>query len=177
MNKILRVILLIIFLPFIFIYHLYLRCEKIIVKHSSYFKQNKLTIKDNYYYGILTDPIFKIQNIIAKYNLKYRVISSDENRIHYVINDDNECRLIIIDLKNIYSKEGKIYIQFNMDEVKIAQLDQYLTSVKIKSYDYHNSKLLVLKEDISDKDDEELLSNSQIIVIKKVNKTILQFLD
>lgn len=49
------------------------------IKHYSYFKkktliksnlnQAKPKLRDEYYIGILTDPVFHFKNIIAKYDL------------------------------------------------------------------------------------------------------------
>jgi len=62
----------------------------LVVKHTAYFKKNKLRIKEEYYKGILTDPVFKIKNLICKYDLEYDVISTDEEKVHLVINKNNE---------------------------------------------------------------------------------------
>ena len=65
MKKFLKILLAIILLPLSLIglicYFIYSSIEKLIVKHTAYFKKNKLTIKEEYYVGILNDPVFKLK--------------------------------------------------------------------------------------------------------------------
>ena len=64
MKKFLKILLAIILLPLgliaLLCYSIYSLIEKLIVKHTTYFKKNKLTIKEAYYFGILNDIAFCI---------------------------------------------------------------------------------------------------------------------
>lgn len=146
--------------------------EKLIVKHSAYFKKNKLTIKESYYFGILNDTAFKIKNMICKYELEYEVIEIEEDKTYIVVNKNNECKLIIISLKNFYFKNDEFYFQENTDEGESFQVDEYINSIKVDSYNYDTSKLLVLKEYISEEDYDKVSSNQNVLLVKKVDKDI-----
>lgn len=180
MKKVLEILVVILLLPFILIgliyYFIYLFYEMLVVKHTAYFRKNKLTIKKEYYFGILTDPAFKIKNMICKYNLEYEVIEIAENKTHIVVNKNNECKLLIINMKNFYYDNDKIYFQENTDEGKNFEIDKYLESIKLDNYNYDSTKLLVLKEHVSKVDYDKILSNSKIIFIKEVNKNIFNLI-
>ncbi len=150
--------------------------EKLIVKHTAYFKKNKLTIKEDYYYGILADPVFKIKNLICKYSLDYNVISIDEEKVHLVVNKNNECVLIHIRMKNFYCENNELYFQENTDEGTTFKVEEYLEQLKIDNYSYDKYKLLVLKEFVSKEDYKELESNPSILLIKEVKKDFFNYL-
>ena len=146
--------------------------EKLIVKHTTYFKKNKLTIKGAYYFGILDDPVFKIKNIICKYNLEYEVIYLIEEDLYVVVNKNNECVLTYTRMKNFYSESNELYFQKDTDKGEIIKVDEYLEQVKIDNYFHDKSKLLVLKEYVSEEDYDIILSKQNILLIKKINKEI-----
>ena len=156
MKNILKIIALIFLSPFILIgliyYLIYSLIEKIVVKHTAYFKKNKLIIKEEYYVGILNDTVFKIKNMICKYELEYEVIEIEEDKTYIVVNKNNECKLIIINMKNFYFENDKFYFQENTDEGESFQVDEYIESIKVDTYNYETSKLVVLKENESDED-------------------------
>lgn len=174
MKKVLKILLCIFLSPLILVgliyFCVYTLCEAVVVKHTAYFKKNGLKLKGEYYYGILTDPVFKMKNLICKYNLEYEVVSIDEGKTHLVVNQNGECRYIIIDMKNIYCENEKLYFQENTDDGAIVQVDAYLESIKLEKYSYDTSKLLVLKEVVSTKDYEIIANNLTILVIKDLNK-------
>ena len=174
MKNILKIIALIFLSPFILIgliyYLIYSLIEKIVVKHTAYFKKNKLKIKEEYYVGILDDPIFKIKNIICKYNLEYEVIEIEEYKTYIVVNKNDECKLIIINMKNFYFENDKFYFQENTDEGEVFQVDEYIDTIKLDNYNYYTSKLLVLKDNVSNEDYDKASSNQNILLIKNVNK-------
>ncbi len=163
--------------PFILIAIIYLCLyslpEAIMVKHTAYFKKNKLKLKEEYYYCILTDPVSKIKNLICKYNLAYEVIAIDEDKTYIVVNQNNECRLMIINMKNCYYENDKLYFQENTDDGIVVQVDEYVESTKSDKYNYDSSKLLVLKKNVSREDCEKIENNESILFVKEVNKNIL----
>ena len=176
MKKFLKILLAIILLPLgliaLLCYSIYSLIEKLIVKHTTYFKKNKLTIKEEYYVGILNDPVFKIKNMICKYELEYDVIEIEEDKTYIVVNKNNECKLIITSMKNFYFENDKFYFQKNTDEGELFQVDEYIDSVKQDTYNYDTSKLLILKENVSNEDYAKVSSNQNILLIKNVNKEI-----
>lgn len=176
MKNILKIIALIFLSPFILIgliyYLIYSLIEKIVVKHTAYFKKNKLTIKEEYYVGILNDPVFKIKNMICKYELEYEVIEIEEDKTYIVVNKNDECKLIIINMKNFYFENDKFYFQENTDEGESFQVDEYIDTIKLDNYNYDTSKLLVLKDNVPNEDYDKASSNQNILLIKNVNKGI-----
>ena len=176
MKKFLKILLAIILLPISLIglicYFIYSSIEKLIVKHTAYFKKNKLTIKEEYYVGILNDPVFKIKNMICKYELEYEVIEIEEDKTYIVVNKNNECKLIIISMKNFYFESDKFYFQENTDEGESFLVDEYIDTIKLDNYNYDTSKLLVLKDNVSNEDYDKVSSNQNILLIKNVNKGI-----
>lgn len=176
MKKFLKILVVIILFPFILIGLIYFFLESfiemLIVKHTAYFKKNKLTIKEQYYVGILNDPVFKIKNMICKYDLEYEVIEIEEYKTYIVVNKNNDCKLIIISMKNFYFENDKFYFQKNTDEGELFQVDEYIDSVKQDTYNYDTSKLLILKENVSNEDYAKVSSNQNILLIKNVNKEI-----
>lgn len=176
MKKFLKILVAIILLPLGLIaficYSIYSLIEKLIVKHTTYFKKNKLTIKEAYYFGILNDPVFKIKNMICKYKLEYEVIEIEEDKTYIVVNKNNECKLIITSMKNFYFKNDKFYFQENTDEGESFHVDEYIESIKVDTYNYETSKFVVLKENVSNEDYDRVLSNQNILLIKNVNKDI-----
>lgn len=173
MKNILKIIALIFLSPFILIgliyYLIYSLIEKIVVKHTAYFKKNKLKIKEEYYVGILNDPIFKIKNIICKYNLEYEVIYFIEEDLYLVVNKNNECVLTYTRMKNFYSESNELYFQKDTDKGEIIKVDKYLEQVKIDNYFHDKSKLLVLKEYVSKEDYDIILLKQNILLIEKIN--------
>ena len=173
MKNILKIIALIFLSPFILIcliyYLIYSLIEKILIKHTAYFKKNKLKIKEEYYVGILDDPIFKIKNIICKYNLEYEVIYFIEEDLYLVVNKNNECVLTYTRMKNFYSESNELYFQKDTDKGEIIKVDEYLEQVKIDNYFHDKSKLIVLKEYVSNEDYDVILSKQNILLIKKIN--------
>lgn len=178
MKKFVKILLAIILLPLSLIglicYFIYSSIEKLIVKHTTYFKKNKLTIKEEYYVGILNDPVFKIKNMICKYELEYDVIEIEEDKTYIVVNKNNECKLIIINMKNFYFENDKFYFQENTDEGESFQVDEYIESIKVDTYNYDTSKLLVLKDNVSNEDYDKASSNQNILLIKNINKGIFE---
>ena len=176
MKKFLKILVAIIILPLglivLICYSIYSLIEKLIVKHTTYFKKNKLTIKEEYYVGILNDPVFKIKNMICKYELEYEVIEKEEDKTYIVVNKNDECKLIIISMKNFYFENDKFYFQENTDEGEVFQVDEYIYTIKLDSYNYDTSKLLVLKDNVSNEDYDKISSNQNILLIKNVNKDI-----
>ena len=176
MKKLLKILLAIILLPLSLIglicYFIYSSIEKLIVKHTAYFKKNKLTIKEEYYVGILNDTVFKIKNMICKYELEFEVIEREEDKTYIVVNKNNECKLIIISMKNFYFENDKFYFQENTDEGESFQVDEYIESIKLDNYNYDTSKLLVLKDNLFNEDYDKASSNQNILLIKSVNKDI-----
>ena len=176
MKKIFEILLIILLLPFILIapiiYFIYSLIEKLIVKHTAYFKKNKLSIKEEYYVGILNDPVFKIKNMICKFELEYDVIEIEEDKTYIVVNKNNECKLIIISMKSFYFKNDKFYFQENTDEGESFQVDEYIDTIKLDNYNYDTSKLLVLKDNVFNEDYDKASSNQNILLIKNVNKEI-----
>ena len=176
MKKFLKILLAIILLPLgligLICYFIYSSIEKLIVKHTTYFKKNKLSIKESYYFGILNDIAFKIKNMICKYELEYDVIEIEEDKTYIVVNKNNECKLIITSMKNFYFKNDKFYFQENTDEGESFQVDEYIESIKVDTYNYETSKLVVLKENVSNEDYDRVSSNQNILLIKSVNKDI-----
>lgn len=176
MKKFLKILVAIILLPLgligLICYFIYSSIEKLIVKHTAYFKKNKLTIKEEYYVGILNDPVFKIKNMICKYELEYEVIEIEEDKTYIVVNKNNECKLIIINMKNFYFENDKFYFQENTDEGESFQVDEYIDTIKLDNYNYDTSKLLVLKNNVSNEDYDKASSNQNILLIKNVNKGI-----
>ena len=176
MKKFLKILLAIILLPLgliaLLCYSIYSLIEKLIVKHTTYFKKNKLTIKEAYYFGILNDPVFKIKNMICKYELEYEVIEIEEDKTYIVVNENDECKLIIINMKNFYFENDKFYFQENTDEGEVFQVDEYIDTIKLDNYNYDTSKLLVLKDNVSNEDYDKASSNQNILLIKNVNKGI-----
>lgn len=176
MKKFLKILAIILLSPFIFIGLIYFFLESfielLIVKHTAYFKKNKLTIKEEYYVGILNDPVFKIKNMICKYELEYEVIEIEEDKTYIVVNKNDECKLIIINMKNFYFKNDKFYFQENTDEGESFQVDEYIDTIKLDNYNYDTSKLLVLKDNVSNEDYDRVSSNQNILLIKNVNKDI-----
>ena len=174
MKKFLKILLAIILLPLSLIglicYFIYSSIEKLIVKHTTYFKKNKLTIKEEYYVGILNDPVFKIKNMIYKYELEYEVIEIEEDKTYIVVNKNNACKLIITSMKNFYFENEKFYFQENTDEGESFQVDEYIDTIKLDNYNYDTSKLLVLKDNVSNEDYDKASSNQNILLIKNVNK-------
>lgn len=176
MKKFFEILLIILLLPFILIsliiYFIYSLIEMLIVKHTAYFKKNKLTIKEEYYVGILNDPVFKIKNMIGKYELEHKVIEIEEDKTYIVVNKNDECKLIIINMKNFYFENDKFYYQENTDEGEVFQVDEYIDTIKLDNYNYDTSKLLVLKDNVSNEDYDRVSSNQNILLIKNVNKDI-----
>lgn len=176
MKKFLKILIAIILLPLgliaLICYLIYLLIEKLIVKHTAYFKKNKLSIKEEYYVGILNDPVFKIKNMICKFELEYDVIEIEEDKTYIVVNKNNECKLIIIIMKSFYFKNDKFYFQENTDEGESFQVDEYIDTIKLDNYNYDTSKLLVLKDNVFNEDYDKALSNQNILLIKNVNKGI-----
>lgn len=176
MKKFLEILVIILLSPFILIglidFFLESFIEMLIVKHTVYFKKNKLTIKEDYYVGILNDPVFKIKNMICKYELEYEVIEIEEYKTYIVVNKNDECKLIIINMKNFYFENDKFYFQENTDEREVFQVDEYIDTIKLDTYNYDTSKLLVLKENVSNDDYDKISSNQNILLIKNVNKGI-----
>ena len=174
MKKFLKILLAIILLPLSLIglicYFIYSSIEKLIVKHTAYFKKNKLTIKEEYYVGILNNPVFKIKNMICKYELEYEVIEIEEYKTYIVVNKNDECKLIITSMKNFYFENEKFYFQENTDEGESFQVDEYIDTIKLDNYNYYTSKLLVLKDNVSNEDYDKASSNRNILLIKNVNK-------
>ena len=174
MKKFLKILVVIILFPFILIGLIYFFLESfiemLIVKHTAYFKKNKLTIKEQYYVGILNDPVFKIKNMICKYDLEYEVIEIEEYKTYIVVNKNDECKLIIINMKNFYFENDKFYFQENTDEGEVFQVDEYIDTIKLDNYNYYTSKLLVLKDNVSNEDYDKASSNQNILLIKNVNK-------
>lgn len=180
MKKFFEIVLIIILSPLILIgligFLFESLVEMLVVKHTAYFKQNKLTIKEDYYHGILTDPVFKIKNLICKYRLEYDVISIDAEKVHLVINKNNECVLIHIRMKNFYCENNELYFQKNTDEGTTFKVEEYLEQSRIDNYTYDKCKLLVLKEFVSEEDYKELESNPSILLIKEVKKDFFNYL-
>lgn len=176
MKKFLKILIAIILLPLgliaLICYLIYSLIEKLIVKHTAYFKKNKLSIKEEYYVGILNDPVFKIKNMICKFELEYDVIEIEEDKTYIVVNKNNECKLIIISMKIFYFKNDKFYFQENTDEGVSFQVDEYIDTIKLDNYNYDTSKLLVLKDNVSNEDYDKASSNQNILLIKNVNKGI-----
>ena len=73
-------------------------------------------------------------------------------------------------MKNFYFENDKFYFQENTDEGESFQVDEYIESIKVDTYNYETSKLAVLKENISDEDYDKASSNQNILLIKNVNK-------
>ena len=178
MKKFFEILLIILLLPFILIsliiYFIYLLIEKLIVRHTAYFKKNKLKIKEEYYVGILGDPVFKIKNLICKYNLEYEVIYFIEEEAYLVINKNNECVLVYIRMKNFYCKNNELYFQEDTDKGTTFKVDEYLEQIKIDDYSYDKCKLLVLMEYVSKEDYEIVLNQSNILLVKEVKKDLLE---
>lgn len=176
MKKFLKILAVILLSPFILIGLIYFFLESfiemLIVKHTAYFKKNKLTIKEEYYVGILNDPVFKIKNMICKYELEHEVIEIEEDKTYVVVNKNNECKLIIISMKNFYFENDKFYFQENTDEGEIFHVDEYINSIKVDTYNYDTSKLIVLKEYVSNEDYDNVSSNPNILFVKEVKKDI-----
>lgn len=180
MKKIIEIILIILILPFVLIGLVYMLMESIaemiIVKNTTYFKRNKLKIKDEYYFGILTDPVFIIKNMICKYDLKYKVVTVDEEKSYLVVNENNECMLIFIRMKNLYFENDKLLFQENNDEGNEHDLEEYMKSIESDTYIYDRSKLIVLKEFANKNDYEKIMRRPNTILLKAVNKDILTLL-
>ena len=176
MKNFLKILAIILLSPFILIGLIYFFLESfiemLIVKHTAYFKKNKLTIKEEYYVGILNDPVFKIKNMICKYELEYEIIEIEEDKTYIVVNKNDECKLIIINMKNFYFENDEFYFQENTDEGEVFQVDEYIESIKVDTYNYDTSKLLVLKENVLNEDYDRVSSNQNILLIKNVNKDI-----
>ena len=66
----------------------------------------------------------------------------------------------------------KFYFQENTDEEESFQVDEYIDTIKLDNYNYYTSKLLVLKDNVSNEDYDKASSNQNILLIKNVNKGI-----
>ena len=117
--------------------------EKIIeLQQNKEIIRNKLKIKDEYYFGILTDPVFIIKNMICKYDLKYKVVTVDEESSYLVVNESNECMLIFIRMKNLYFENDKLLFQENNDEANEHNLEEYMKSIESDTLIIFISKFL-----------------------------------
>ena len=166
MKKFLEILVIILLSPFILIglidFFLESFIEMLIVKHTVYFKKNKLTIKEDYYVGILNDPVFKIKNMICKYELEYEVIEIEEYKTYIVVNKNDECKLIIINMKNqivviiehagdnlsayVEEIDGIAVIGNSIDEVKTSMIEA-IEEYKTACVDYNLDLPEVLAED------------------------------
>ena len=50
----------------------------------------------------------------------------------------------------------------------------YIESIKVDTYNYDTSKLLVLKDNVSNEDYDKASSNQNILLIKNINKGIFE---
>ncbi len=171
------IIIKILLFPFIIIALIYifftLVIELLLVKHYSYFKKNKLKLRDYYYLGILQDPLFHIKNIISKYDLNYSVIElNDKNGVNIIINDNSECEYIYVAMKNAYFDKEKLYFQYQNDEDEAIFVNDFISSIKELEYDFSHSKLIILKEVLSKNDRDRIKDNKNIIVLNKIDKSI-----
>ena len=99
-------------------------------------------------------------------------IEIEEDKTYIVVNKNDECKLIIINMKNFYFENDKFYFQENTDEGESFQVDEYIDTIKLDNYNYDTSKLLVLKDNVSNEDYDKASSNQNILLIKNVNKGI-----
>ena len=75
-------------------------------------------------------------------------------------------------MKNFYFENDKFYFQENTDEGESFLVDDYIDTIKLDNYNYDTSKLLVLKDNVSNEDYDKASSNQNILLIKSVNKDI-----
>ena len=75
-------------------------------------------------------------------------------------------------MQYFYFENDKFYFQENTDEEESFQVDEYIDTIKLDNYNYYTSKLLVLKDNVSNEDYDKASSNQNILLIKNVNKGI-----
>ena len=56
----------------------------------------------------------------------------------------------------------KFYFQENTDEGESFQVDEYIDTIKLDNYNYDTSKLLVLKDNVSNEDYDKVSSNQNL---------------
>lgn len=181
MKKFINIFMYILLFPFVLIgliyVVVYMLIELMLVKHFAYFKKNKLKLRGHYYIGILQDPIFRMKNMICKYDLSFKVIELDDINNIYLIIDNNECHYIYASMKNVYYSDHKLYFQYNSDEVGNALLvDDFIESVISEKYNFENSKLIIMDDLLSKKDKEIIKEISNIVVVRRKDKELYNLL-
>ena len=114
--------------------------------------------------------------MICKYDLKSKVVTVDEESSYLVVNENNECMLIFIRMKNLYFENDKLLFQENNDEGNEHDLEEYMKSIESDTYNYDRSKLIVLKEFANKNDYDKIMRRPNTILLKAVNKDILTLL-